>query len=98
MLQILIPSPYLTDALVSNFLSDEPGQDIPSLVFTPSYERPNHYPIRILVIGIPPGVNSVVNELHSRRFAQVHEWSRPIRARHPGEIIRVMTRDFVMNG
>ena len=96
MLQKLTYSPFLTEALGVNFLVDPPGEDIPKLIFTPSSSRPNHYPIRILVIGIPQGVDSIVNELYIRRFAQVYEWSRPIPSRYPGEIMRVMTRDFVM--
>ncbi len=98
MLQILIPSPQFADALILDFLEEQPARDIPDLIFTPSFERPNYYPIRILVIGVPPGVNYVVNDLNSRGFSELREWSRPIRARHPGEIIRVMTRDFMMNG
>ena len=96
MVQILRPNVEITEALAINFLVNPPGGDIPNLIFTPDYDRPNHYPIRLLAIGIPEGVDSVIHELHARRFAEVHAWSRAMRARHPQEIMRVMTRDFVM--
>ena len=97
MIQILRSNVDPMGALALNFMADMPEADIPNLIFTPDYSRPNHYPIRLLAIGIPEGVDSVVNELHARRFAEVQAWSRAMRARHPQEIMRIMTRDFVMN-
>ena len=97
MLQFLTINPQPTEARGINFLEDKSPEGLPNLFFTPYPTRPNYYPIRIFVIGIPDGVNSTVNDLYLCRFAQVHEWSRPLPARHPGEIMRVMTRDFLLS-
>ena len=96
MLHSLTISPQLVEARGINFWSDKPTEGLPNLFFTPYPTRPNYYPIRILVIGIPDGVNSIVHELYRCEFAQIHEWSRSLPARHPGEIMRVMTRDFAL--
>ena len=96
MLHSLTISPQPTEALGFNFREDQPTEGLPSLFFTPYPTRPNYYPIRIFVIGIPEGVDSVVHDLYLCRYAQVTEWSRPLPARHPGAIMRVMTRDFLL--
>ena len=96
MLQILTINPQCFDELGTSLLVDPPKAGLPDLFWTPYPTRPNYYPIRIFVIGIPGGVNSIVHDLYLREFAQVHEWSRPLPARHPGEIMRVMTRDFML--
>ena len=96
MLQFLTISPQPTQSLGFNFPEDQPPETLPNLFFTPYPTRPNYYPIRIFVIGIPEGVNSMVNDMYLCRFAQVTEWSRLLPARHPGEVMRVMTRDFML--
>ena len=96
MLQFLTISPQPTEALGFNFPGGQPPETLPNLFFTPYPTRPNYYPIRIFIIGIPGGVNSMVNDLYLCRFSQVTEWSREIPARHPGEVMRVMTRDFLL--
>ena len=96
MLHSLTISPQPTEARGISFLEDQPTEGLPNLFFTPYPTRPNYYPIRIFVIGIPEGVNSIVNDLYLCRFSQVTEWSRPLPARYPGEIMRVMTRDFLL--
>ena len=96
MLQFLTISPQPTQGRGISFLEDKSAEGLPNLFFTPYPTRPNYYPIRIFIIGIPGGVNSMVNDLYLCRFSQVTEWSRALPARHPGEIMRVMTRDFLL--
>ena len=96
MLQFLTIKPQLVEARGINFLEGKPTEGLPNLFFTPYPTRPNYYPIRIFVIGIPEGVESIVYELYVREFAQNHEWSRQMPARHPGEVMRIMTRDFLL--
>ena len=96
MLHSLTISPQLTQARGIGFLEDKSTEGLPNLFFTPYPTRPNYYPIRIFVIGIPEGVDSIVHDLYLCRFSQVTEWSRALTARHPGEIMRVMTRDFLL--
>lgn len=98
MIQIFGSNPYHIKASATNFLKDNQGEyQPPDTIFVPKPGDGNHYPIRVLLIGIPDGVNSVINDLYLCRFAQVHEWSPAMKARHLGEIMRVTTKDFVIN-
>ena len=68
----------------------------PDLIFIPSPENGDRYPIRLLAIGIPPGVNSVIGELHVKHFADMALWSPAMKVQQPGEVMRFMTRYFLM--
>ena len=96
MLNLVYPNPYIIGTSAVNLLKEEKNSNPPDLIFTPSPGEGNRYPIRILVIGIPEGVKSVIYELYMREFAQISEWSPPLQSQHPGEIMRVMTRYFFM--
>ena len=87
---------YLPSNLVTSFRDDGGDKNIPDLIFTPGNSNGDRYPIRVLLIGIPNGVNGVIHELHVRKFAEVAAWSPSLKARYPGEIMKVMTRYFVM--
>ena len=81
-----------------NFLgSGNQGNNPPNIIVTPGTEDGRRYPIKLLAIGIPEGVTHTIQELHVRRFAEVSAWSPAMKAREPGEIIRIMTRYFVIN-
>ena len=97
MVQILVSTPEYPKALVTNFLVDNPTEGLPDLIFTPHSKRPDHRPMRLLAIGHPDDVDSAVNELHARQFADVYAWSQPIPSRYPGEVIRYMTRYYRIN-
>ena len=97
MLQIVKFNSDLISSPVSSFLTGGGGTGVPDLIYTPAPGGDNRYPIRLLAMGIPYGVTSVINELHVRGFAEVAAWSPPMRAQNPDEIIRVMTRHIVMN-
>ena len=88
---------YSISNLITSFREDLGDQNPPDLIFTPGKHNGDRYPIRVLVIGIPDGVTSVIGELHTKRFADVAVWSPGLKSRHPGEIMRFMTRYFVMN-
>ncbi|MDY6783332.1 MAG: hypothetical protein SW833_12450 [Cyanobacteriota bacterium] len=49
-------------------------------------------PVRVLVSGIPQGVERIVHRLHVLGFAEVWEWSPPLPSPVSGEVIRVLTR------
>ena len=90
-------NPYLAKPPVTSYLIDDMYGGVPDLILTTGSSRPSRYPIRLIAIGIPDGVNAVVNELHARKFAEVHGWSRSLKTHYPGEIMRIMTRYFIMN-
>jgi hypothetical protein len=49
-------------------------------------------PVRVLICGIPSGVEQMVHQLYLRGFAQVGEWSPPLPSPLEGEIIRILVR------
>ena len=97
MVQIFIPKPEFPEALVISFLLGDPSEGLPDLIFAPHSKRPEHLPMRLLAIGHLDDVNSAVNELHARKFAEIYAWSQPIPSRYPGEIMRYMTRYYSIN-
>ena len=90
-------NPHPMEDTAIAFQSDGGDTNPPDIIFVPTPENGNRYPIRLLAIGIPPGVNSVIHQLHVKHFAEVSAWSPAMKSRHPGEIMRVMTQYFVMN-
>jgi hypothetical protein len=52
------------------------------------------YPVRILVCGIPEGVDHVVHQLHVLGFAEAGAWSPPIPSPVAGEVMRILTKSF----
>ena len=88
---------YPISNLITGFCEDGGGKNPPDLIFTPGNSNGDRYPIRVLVIGIPDGVNSVIGELQVKHFADMAVWSPGLKSKHPGEIMKVMTRYFVMN-
>ncbi len=88
---------FIYNSAFSSFLGGKGGYNPPNLVLTRDPGEGNSYPIKILVIGIPPGVTSVINELHGRKFAEVPDWTPGIKAQKPGEIMRMTTRYFLIN-
>ena len=97
MVLICYSNPSRIQASAYNFLADDQGNKPPGLILTPKPGEGNSYPIKLLATGIPPGVNAVIHELHVRGFADVHAWSPQIKAQHPGEITRIMTKYFIFN-
>ena len=72
---------------------------VPEIITTPIPDVPKgKVPIRILVCGLPQGVNSIVHELHVKNFAEVIAWSPPLPSTVEGEVIRVLTRYFLLAG
>jgi len=70
-----------------------PSKSVPELLREEIPDlRQGKKPIRLLICGIPKGVDSIVNLLHVLGFAQVGEWSPPLPSPIAGEIIRILTR------
>ena len=97
MLHNLTIQPYFLQTPTVSFLGDRLDPEFSELILPTTPDAYNRYPIRVIVIGIPPGVTSIIHELYTKQFAQVYEWSSGIQAGQPGEIMKVMTRYFVMN-
>ncbi|HIK30657.1 MAG TPA: hypothetical protein IGS17_14295 [Oscillatoriales cyanobacterium M59_W2019_021] len=54
----------------------------------------DHQPIRVLICGVPKGVDNLVGYLHILGFAEVGEWSPPVPSPIEGEVIRILTRYY----
>ena len=89
-------NPHPIEDTATAFRKDGGDTNPPDLIFVPTPGNGDRYPIRLLAIGIPQGVNSVIHQLHVKQFAEVAAWSPAMKARHPGEIMKVMTQYFVM--
>jgi len=48
--------------------------------------------VRIMVLGSPEGVDSIVKSLHKLRFAEMKEWSNPLPTGRTGEVMRILTK------
>ena len=48
--------------------------------------------VRIMVLGSPEGVESIVKSLHKLRFAEMKEWSNPLPTGRAGEVMRILTK------
>lgn len=69
---------------------------VPELLKTPIPNAPTgKQPVRLLVCGIPQGVEDIVLRLHRLGFAEIHEWSPPLPSPVEGEILRILTRYVV---
>ena len=87
---------YPISNLITGFRNDLGDQNPPDLIFTPGQHNSDRYPIRVLVIGIPDGVNGVIGELQVKHFADMAVWSPGLKSRYPGEIMRFMTKYFLI--
>jgi hypothetical protein len=54
--------------------------------------------VRVILLGTPEDVSSVIHELYQRGFADVGDWSPPQPIPHTDEIIRVQIRRFGRSG
>ena len=72
-------------------------KSVPELLRAPiPFASTGKQPIRILVCGVPEGVNHIIHELHIRRFAEAGEWSPPLPSPIEGEVIRILVRYWMV--
>ncbi len=62
-----------------------------------SHPQEGREPVKILIIGSRPGVNTIVHRLHQVRFAEVFEWTHfldvpPALNTQPHETMKVLIR------
>jgi hypothetical protein len=70
-----------------------PPKSVPELLREEIPDAPTgKQPIRLLICGVPKGVESIINLLHVLGFAKVDEWSPPLPSPIAGEIMRILTR------
>ena len=53
--------------------------------------------IKIMVIGSPKGISSIIKTLHRLRFADVREWSPPIPYGTSGEMMSLLRRQIILD-
>lgn len=54
----------------------------------------NREPVKILIIGSPKGVNTIIHTLYRLRFAEVREWSPLQPTANPGEVMSILRRQL----
>lgn len=54
--------------------------------------------VRIMVMGSPEGVDSIVKSLHVLRFAEMKEWSNSLPTGRAGEVMRILTKIVLKDG
>jgi hypothetical protein len=60
----------------------------------PHRQRTPQAKVRVILLGTPEDVSSVIYDLYQRGFAEVGAWSPPQPIPHSDEIIRVQIRRF----
>ncbi|MEO1298928.1 MAG: peptide ABC transporter substrate-binding protein [Cyanobacteria bacterium J06636_16] len=78
--------------MLQNFVPSSLAEplEIPSLQL-PAPPEPMRDPVRILVIGTPPGIRAICHSLHIKGFARLDEWS-PLLPHGSGKYCRILTR------
>ncbi|MGD1862749.1 MAG: hypothetical protein ACFB0E_22615 [Leptolyngbyaceae cyanobacterium] len=92
-------------ALVSSEVSDPDANVLVSVEIRQklgNYPKVNKDPVRLLVIGSRPAIQSIVQQLHLYGFAEIFEWTdfmpaptpeRPLRCQ-PGESMKMLVKYF----
>ena len=75
-----------------NFLANPPATDTATAT-VPVAEplQPDREPVKILLIGSPKAVRSIIHILFCLGFASVSEWS-PLQPQKPGEVMSILMR------
>lgn len=77
--------------------------DVPLLQIPSAFQLPQdpRYVIKHVLIGQPIAVDRTILHLHQLRYAESHEWARPLRVNEeltiapaPGDVISLLTRYF----
>jgi hypothetical protein len=76
-----------------NFLANPPATDTATAT-VPVAEppQPDREPVKILLIGSPKAVRSIIHVLYCLGFACVSEWSPLQQAQKPGEVMSILIR------
>jgi hypothetical protein len=56
---------------------------------------PNREKVKLLLVGSPAGVNSIILHLYKLGFAAVGEWSPPQPTNNQGEIMRILVKHII---
>lgn len=74
------------------FLSnDESGRDVGNGDLVGG-SRGDREPVRITVSGSKRGMTSIIHQLYSLGFAQIHEWSKPQHHPQTGALFCILTK------
>ena len=81
--------------MTEDFIPD--ASETPAVPVTPSPSpepTSNREPVKILLIGSPKGVNTMIHTLYRLRFASVREWSPLQPTANPGEVVSILKRQL----
>ena len=76
-----------------NFLANPPATDTATgTVPVPEPPQPDREPVKILLIGSPKAVRSIIHILYCLGFASVSELSPLQQAQKPGKVMSILMR------
>lgn len=58
---------------------------------------PNREKVKLLAIGSPAGVNSIIRQMYSLGFAEVSEWSPLQPTNNPGEVMSILIKQITIH-
>ena len=73
----------------------DPSQGATASTVSPaSLPLPEHQfeTVRHLLFGSLSGVQLTIQDLHSKRYAEPNDWSKPISTGRPNEVMAILTR------
>ncbi|MEO0349308.1 MAG: hypothetical protein AAF282_04575 [Cyanobacteria bacterium P01_A01_bin.15] len=69
------------------------GAVAPTVQCTPAFLPEHEYEtVRHLLLGSLTAVQRTILDLHSRRYAEPNDWSRPLSTGRPNEVMAILTR------
>ncbi len=81
--------------MTEEFVPD--ASETPAVPVSPSASpelTSNREPVKILLIGSPKGVNTMIRTLYRLRFAEVTQWSPLQPTANPGEVVSMLIRQI----
>ncbi len=81
--------------MTEEFVPD--ASETPAVPVTPSASpepTSTREPVKILLIGSPKGVNTMIHTLYRLRFASVTQWSPLQPTANPGEVVSMLIRQI----
>jgi hypothetical protein len=81
--------------MTEEFVPD--ASETPAVPVTPSASpepTSTREPVKILLIGSPKGVNTMIHTLYRLRFASVTQWSPLQPTANPGEVVSLLIRQI----
>lgn len=75
---------------VTSFLDQVSALEVSVTLQPMPADEPRPEVVKIHLVGSLKGIRTITHSLHTKRFAEVREWSRPQPTTNPGEYISIL--------